>query len=132
MSPETSELDFEVELVIVMGKQAKRVSREDAMSCVAGFTVGHDVSARDWQKKRNGGQWLLGKVMDSFAPIGPAIVTTDEIGDPHALGIRCLLNGVPVQNSNTNQLVHKTEDLVHFISRCDIACRYMWSAFTVL
>ncbi len=64
---------------------------------VAGFTVAHDVSARDWQLKKNGGQWLLGKAIDGFCPLGPCIVTKDEIGDPHALRLKTTLNGVVVQ-----------------------------------
>jgi 2-keto-4-pentenoate hydratase/2-oxohepta-3-ene-1,7-dioic acid hydratase in catechol pathway len=122
LSPETSELDFEVELVIVIGKGGRRIAPERAMEHVVGYTVAHDVSARDWQLKKNGGQWLLGKAMDSFAPIGPAIVTTDELGDPHNLGIRCFLNGETVQDSNTSQLVFKTEDVVSFITRCVGCC----------
>jgi 2-keto-4-pentenoate hydratase/2-oxohepta-3-ene-1,7-dioic acid hydratase in catechol pathway len=80
-------------------------------------TVAHDVSAHDWQLKRNGGQRLLGKTMDAFAPFGPAIVTLAEVGDPRALRIRCTLNGSAVQDSSTSQLMFKTEDLVHHISR---------------
>lgn len=106
------ELDFEVELAIVVGKEAKNVKEADAMQYVAGYTVAHDVSARDWQLKKNGGQWLVGKTFDTFAPIGPAIVTTDELGDPHKLGIRCRLNGESVQDSNTDQLVFKTEAII--------------------
>lgn len=114
---QTKELDFEVEMVIVIGKEGRAISREDAMGHVVGYTVAHDISARDWQFKRNGGQWLMGKAMDGFAPIGPAIVTLDEIGDPHNLGIRCFLNGKSVQDSNTRQLVFKTEELVEWVSR---------------
>jgi len=117
LASEVHELDFEVELVIVIGKRTKRVAEADALAHVAGFTVAHDVSARDWQLKKNGGQWLLGKAMDAYAPIGPAIVTTDEIGDPHALGIRCFLNGASVQDSNTAQMVFKTEAIVAWISK---------------
>ncbi len=87
------------------------------MSHVAGFTVAHDVSARDWQLKKNGGQWLIGKTFDTFAPIGPAIVTPDELKDVHALGIRCFLNGAAVQSGNTAQLVFKTGDIIEFVSR---------------
>lgn len=103
------------------------------MGYVAGYTVAHDVSARDWQMHKNGGQWLIGKTFDTFCPIGPAIVTVPSISgewvcpvdtstlvsspDPHNLGIRCRLNGRLVQNSNTSQLVHKTEALVSYISR---------------
>jgi len=113
----TEELDWEVELVVVIGKKGKNIKQQDAMSHVVGFTVAHDVSARDWQLKRNGGQWLLGKTMDGYCPFGPAIVTKDEIKDPHNLGIRSFVNGKTVQDSNTKQLVFKTEFLIEWISR---------------
>ena len=109
------------------------MQESEAMSHVAGYMVAHDVSARDWQLHRNGGQWLIGKTFDTFSPLGPAIVTTPSLSgehshswfyhhplwptDPHNLGIRCRLNGETVQNSNTNQLVHKTQGLVTFLSR---------------
>ena len=107
----TEKLDWEVELCIVMGKEAREVSKEEAMDYVFGFTAAHDVSARDWQLERhdllsdnlqsynktfhhrNGGQWLLGKAMKAFAPIGPAIVTKDVIGDPNSLDLSCKVNG---------------------------------------
>lgn len=114
---QTNELDFEVEMVVVVGKECKQVSQKDAMKYVLGYTVAHDVSARDWQLKRNGGQWFMGKTFDNYAPIGPAIVTCDELGDAHKLGIRCFLNGKSVQNSNTNQLVFKTEFLIEWLSK---------------
>ena len=114
---ETTELDYEVELTIVIGKEGRRVPRERAMEYVAGYTVAHDVSARDWQLKKNGGQWLLGKAFDGAAPIGPCIVTPDELGDPHALRLRCVVNGVALQDGNTRELVHKTEDLIAWISK---------------
>jgi len=113
----TEELDYEVELVIVVGRKGKHIDKKDAMKYVAGYTVAHDVSARDWQLKKNGGQWLLGKTMDGGCPLGPAIVTKDDIKDPHNLGIRCFLNGKPVQDSNTSQLVFKTEELIAWCSR---------------
>ncbi|XP_077992554.1 oxaloacetate tautomerase fahd2, mitochondrial-like [Glandiceps talaboti] len=113
----TDALDWEVELVVVIGKAGKNIKEADAMNHVVGFTVGHDVSARDWQLKKNGGQWLLGKTMDTFCPIGPAIVTKDEIQDAHKLGLRCRVNGETMQNSNTDQLVFKTEALVAHLSR---------------
>merc|ERR1712217_505331 len=84
----TQAMDFEVEMVIVIGKEGKYISQKDAMDYVAGYTVAHDVSARDWQMKRNGAQWLVGKTMDTFCPLGPCIVTKDSI-DAHNLGIRC-------------------------------------------
>lgn len=116
---ETQKLDWEVELTIVIGKDAKRVQESDAMNYVFGYTVAHDVSARDWQLEpgRNGGQWLIGKAMDGFCPLGPAIVMKEDINDPHNLGLRCRVNGVTKQDSNTNQLVHKTAAMVSFISR---------------
>lgn len=116
-SEETEQLDYEVELTIVIGKEGKKIKEEDAMSYVAGYTVAHDVSARDWQLHKNGGQWLLGKTFDTFCPLGPVIVTPSALSDPHNLAIRCKLNGEIVQDSNTNQLVHKTEALIAFISR---------------
>uniref|UniRef100_A0A8C5MBZ7 Fumarylacetoacetate hydrolase domain containing 2A n=1 Tax=Leptobrachium leishanense TaxID=445787 RepID=A0A8C5MBZ7_9ANUR len=99
---------------IILPKESKE---EDGMAYVAGFTVAHDVSARDWQMKKNGKQWLLGKTFDTFCPIGPALVTKDSISDPHCLGIRCRVNGDLVQDSNTNQMVFKTEALVAWVSK---------------
>jgi 2-keto-4-pentenoate hydratase/2-oxohepta-3-ene-1,7-dioic acid hydratase in catechol pathway len=114
---ETKELDFEVELAFVIGKKGKNIKAEDAMSHVFGYTVAHDVSARDWQLKKNGGQWLLGKAMEAFAPLGPEIVTADELEDPHNLSIRCLVNNEVVQDSNTSQMVHRVDGIITFISR---------------
>jgi 2-keto-4-pentenoate hydratase/2-oxohepta-3-ene-1,7-dioic acid hydratase in catechol pathway len=116
--PETEALDFEVELAIVIGKGGHRIPKDRAMEHVAGYTVAHDVSARDWQLKRNGGQWLLGKAFPTFAPLGPAIVTPDSLpgGHAHGLDLSCTLNGDTVQSSNTEQLVFKTEDIVSWAS----------------
>ncbi|MEE6479175.1 hypothetical protein FKM82_012170 [Ascaphus truei] len=114
---ESQEVDWEVELAFVIGKKGKDIKEEDAMSHVAGFTVAHDVSARDWQMKRNGKQWLLGKTFDTFCPLGPALVTKESVSDPHNLGIRCLVNGNLVQDSNTNQMVFKTEALIAWVSK---------------
>lgn len=114
---ETKSLDWEAELAIIIGKSGRNINVSLAMDYVFGYTIAHDVSARDWQTKRNGGQWLLGKSMDTFCPLGPAIVTTDELGDPHNLAIRCRVDGVVKQESNTRELVHKTEDLIAYISR---------------
>lgn len=116
----TRELDFEVELVVVVGRGGRRIPKEAALEHIAGWTVAHDVSARDWQMKKNGGQWLLGKTSDGFAPIGPCIVTRGEgaaFGDAGQLGLRCLLNGASVQESNTRELIHKPADCVAFVSR---------------
>ena len=100
----TNELDWEVELAIVIGKKAKGVPEKEAGEYIAGYTPAHDVSARDWQLKRNGGQWLMGKAMDGFCPLGPAVVTKEELGDPHNLRLGCKVNGVTKQDSSTNQV----------------------------
>ena len=113
----TRSIDYEVELVVVIGTAGKDISESDAMDHVAGYTVGHDVSARDFQLEKPGGQWLLGKTFDTFAPLGPDIVTPDEVDDPHNLGIRCILNGQTVQDSNTEQLIFKIDQLIGYLSR---------------
>ncbi len=96
-------LDYEVELVVVVGKGGRNISEADAPAAVFGYAVGNDVSARDWQMKT--AQWVLGKSFDTHGPFGPAIVTADEVGDPHTLGIRCFVNGEMRQNSNTRHLI---------------------------
>ncbi|MEQ2269280.1 Fumarylacetoacetate hydrolase domain-containing protein 2, partial [Xenotaenia resolanae] len=111
------EVDWEVELAFVIGRRGKCIKEEDALSYVAGFTVANDVSARDWQMKRNGQQWLLSKTFDSFCPLGPALVTADAVKDPHNLGIRCLVNGDTVQSSNTSQMIFKTAALIAWVSK---------------
>ncbi|MBL4885197.1 MAG: fumarylacetoacetate hydrolase family protein [Planctomycetaceae bacterium] len=108
----SSQVDYEAEMVAVIGKPAKNVSEENALDYVAGYMVGHDVSARDWQKGRPGGQWLLGKTPDTFAPIGPYLVTSDEVGDPHQLAISLTLNGETMQDSSTSELIFKMERLI--------------------
>ena len=112
----SNKVDFEAELVVVIGKECKNVARENALRYVLGYTCGNDVSARDWQKEFGGGQWCRGKTFDTFAPIGPCLVTTDEIPDPNALGIRCTLNGVTVQNDNTNGMIFDVPTLIAFLS----------------
>ncbi|KAG5281319.1 hypothetical protein AALO_G00069900 [Alosa alosa] len=114
---ESQEVDWEVELAFVVGRKGKHIKEEDALSHVAGFTVANDVSARDWQMRRNGKQWLLGKTFDSFCPLGPALVTTGSVKDVHKLGIRCLVNGAVVQDSNTDQMIFRTEKLVAWVSQ---------------
>lgn len=114
---ESQEVDWEVELAFVIGRKGKHIKEEEALSYIAGFTVANDVSARDWQMKRNGKQWLLGKTFDTFCPLGPALVTTDSLKDVHKLGIRCFVNGATVQESNTNQMIFQTEKLVAWVSQ---------------
>ena len=111
-----NQVDYEAELVVVIGRAAKHVDAEQAMQHVFGFTCGHDVSAHDWQKGRPGGQWLLGKTFDTFAPIGPCVVTRDQM-DPSNLPIRMRLNGEVVQQSTTAQLIFDIPHLVSHLSR---------------
>lgn len=112
----TQKLDYEVELVIVIGKGGSDIPASRAMEHVAGYTVGNDISARDLQLER-GGQWVKGKAIDTFAPMGPALVTADEIPDPHHLRLQLRLNGDTLQDSNTNQLIFGVPVLIEFLSR---------------
>ncbi|KAM9979081.1 hypothetical protein ACTFIZ_000406 [Dictyostelium cf. discoideum] len=122
---ESDEVDYEVELVVVIGKQAKNVSESDALQYVAGYTVGNDVSARDWQLRKNNSQWLLGKTFDTFAPIGPSIVINPEVAalsddtyfDPNNLSIKCTLNGQVVQNSTTKEFIFNIQTVVSYLSK---------------
>lgn len=115
--PKVSEkVDYEAELVVVIGKPGRNIPIEHALQHVAGYTVGHDVSARDWQVGRPGGQWLLGKTPDTFAPLGPYLVTADDIDDPHQLRIQLRLNGETMQDSNTKELIFRIEELIAHIS----------------
>lgn len=105
--------DYEAELVIVIGKEAIRVSKENALSCVFGYTTGNDLSARDLQFVS--GQWLLGKTCDGFAPIGPYLVTADEL-DPNNLDIKCEVNGEVRQASNTSDMIFDCATIISYIS----------------
>lgn len=111
----TEKLDYEVELVAVIGKGGRHISRADAPAHVFGYAVGNDVSVRDWQLRTH--QWVLGKSFDTHAVIGPAIVTADEAGDPHGRGIRCYVNGELRQNSNTRYLVFNIWDQIAELSQ---------------
>ena len=116
--PEISQkVDYEAELVVVIGKQGRFIDRSKAMEHVFGYCCGNDVSARDWQKEKPGGQWLLGKTFDTFAPLGPCIVTADEIGDPHDLQISMRLNGETMQSSNTSHLIFPIDFLIAHLSQ---------------
>lgn len=108
-------LDYEVELVAVIGKGGRHISKEDAPKAVFGYAVGNDVSVRDWQMKTP--QWILGKSFDTHAPFGPAITTADEIGDPHRLAIKCWVNGQLRQNSNTRHLMFNIWDQIVELSK---------------
>lgn len=113
----SNEVDYEAELVVVIGKAARNVDHSDAMGHVFGYTAGHDVSARDWQKGRPGGQWLLGKSFETFAPIGPAIVTADAFGDPSDVRVQLHLNDETMQDSTTAQLIFDIPTLISHLSQ---------------
>jgi 2-keto-4-pentenoate hydratase/2-oxohepta-3-ene-1,7-dioic acid hydratase in catechol pathway len=107
-------LDYEVELGVIIGKTAKSVSAEDAKHHVFGYVVCNDVSARDWQT--HAPTFTVGKSFDTHGPIGPCIVTVDEIADPHTLGLRCYVNGVQRQDGNTAELVYNVWDQIAYLS----------------
>ena len=112
--PTTRELDYEAELVVVIGTAGKHIPPAHALDHVAGYTIGHDVSARDLQ--RTDAQWVRAKSSDTFAPLGPALVTCDEVPDPHALAIRLWVNGDLRQNSTTSLMIADIPTLIAFIS----------------
>jgi len=112
----TAQVDFEAELVVVIGKPGKKIARESAMDHVFGYCCGNDVTARDWQKNTPGGQWLRGKTFDTFAPIGPMVVTADEIDNPHNLAIESRVNGQVMQSSNTSNLIFPIDELISHLS----------------
>ncbi|MFU2015775.1 fumarylacetoacetate hydrolase family protein [Peribacillus butanolivorans] len=111
----SKEVDFEAELAIVIGKKAKNVSEEEANDYVFGYTIMNDISARDLQFQD--GQWSRGKTADTFAPIGPVVVTHDEVGDPHELAISLELNGEMMQDSNTSNLIFTVPQIISFLSQ---------------
>lgn len=112
----SSEVDYEAELVVVIGRGGRHIPRQKALEHVAGYCPGNDVSARDWQLRKPGRQWLLGKSFDTFAPFGPALVTADEIANPGDLRIQLRLNGRVMQDSTTAQLIFPVEELIEYVS----------------
>jgi 2-keto-4-pentenoate hydratase/2-oxohepta-3-ene-1,7-dioic acid hydratase in catechol pathway len=98
------------------GKAARNVKRENALQHVLGYTCANDVSARDWQKHAGGGQWCRGKTFDTFCPLGPVLVTADEIPNPNALSIKTVLNGQVMQDWNTNDMIFDVATLIEFLS----------------
>ncbi|HEV3138140.1 MAG TPA: fumarylacetoacetate hydrolase family protein [Pirellulales bacterium] len=116
--PRASQMvDYEAELVLVIGRSGRHIAQSDARGHIAAYTCGNDVSARDWQKDKPGGQWLSGKSFDTFAPCGPWMVTADEIPEPGKLGIRLRLNGHVMQDSNTCEFIFPVDHLVSYISQ---------------
>lgn len=111
----THQVDYEAELAVVIGRPARRVSQAEALDYVAGYTICNDISARDLQFGDK--QWVRGKSLDTFCPLGPYLVTKDEIPDPHRLAIRSTVNGKTMQNSNTGEMIFSVAHLIEFISR---------------
>lgn len=111
----TERVDWEVELAAVIGTTARHVPREDAFDVIAGYTVANDVSARDLQFRD--GQWVRGKSLDTFCPLGPAVVSPDEVDDPQALALRTWVNDELVQNSSTAEMIFRIDELIAFCSR---------------
>lgn len=112
----STEVDYEAELAFIIGKKAKNVAEEDAFDYIAGYTNCHDVSARDLQMAP-GDQWIRGKSLDTFCPLGPYLVTKDEIADPHNLSIKCVVNGEALQDSSTKHLIFKIPFLMAYLSQ---------------
>jgi 2-keto-4-pentenoate hydratase/2-oxohepta-3-ene-1,7-dioic acid hydratase in catechol pathway len=110
-------VDFEAELAIVIGTIAKNVSRDDAMRHVMGYCCANDVSARDWQIRKQKQQWARGKSFDTFCPLGPCLVTRDEISDPNNLEIKTEINGTVYQRSNTSDMIFDVPTLVSELSQ---------------
>jgi len=114
--PEDSlQVDYEAELAVIIGMEGKNIPKEQALDYVYGYTIINDISARDIQFEDV--QWVRGKSYDTFAPLGPAIVTSDEIDDPHNLDIRLTVNGEPLQDSNTKHLIHKIPYIISYLSK---------------
>ena len=113
----SDEVDYECELAVVIGKAAKNVSRTDALDHVLGYTCGNDVSARDHQIKLGGGQWCRGKFFDTFAPLGPRLLTRDEVPNPNNLKIATILNGERVQDWTTADMIFDVPALIEYLSR---------------
>ena len=111
------EVDYEAELAVVIGRTARNVTEAAALAHVLGYTCANDVSARRWQKHGGAGQWVRGKSFDTFCPLGPALVTADEIPDPQALGVRCQLNGQTMQNGHTADMIFPVARLIAHLSR---------------
>jgi 2-keto-4-pentenoate hydratase/2-oxohepta-3-ene-1,7-dioic acid hydratase in catechol pathway len=110
------QVDYEVELAVVIGKQAKNVSEADALDHVYGYTIANDVSARRWQKHGGGGQWVRAKSFDTFCPLGPELVTADLVPDPQQLRLQCFLNGQLMQDANTSDMIFSVARLIAYLS----------------
>ncbi len=114
----SSKVDYEAELVLVIGRRTWQVTEEQADESIFGYTCGHDVSARDWQIGRPGGQWLLGKSFPNFAPVGPAIIPREFVKDAGNLAVSMRINGEVFQSSSTKQLIFTPRQLISYLSQC--------------
>jgi 2-keto-4-pentenoate hydratase/2-oxohepta-3-ene-1,7-dioic acid hydratase in catechol pathway len=112
-----TKFDYETELLMVIGKKARSISEADALNHVAGYCAAQDFTARDLQLELPNGQWMLGKTLDNFAPIGPYFVSADLVGDPNNLKIETRVNGELRQSSNTSNFIFNTQQLLSYISR---------------
>ena len=112
----SDKVDFEAELGVVIGRPCKNVKPEDALSYVLGYVCANDVSARDWQKEKGGGQFCRGKTFDTFCPVGPCLATADEIPDPSKLTIRSFVNDDKMQESGTDDMIFDVPTLISFLS----------------
>lgn len=112
----SDKVDYEAELAVVIGKTCKNATKENALSYVLGYTCANDVSARDWQQEWGGSQWCKGKTFDTFAPLGPCLVTTDEIADPNTLSIKSIVSGEVMQDWNTDDMIFNVPTLIAFLS----------------
>jgi len=109
--------DYEGELGVILGRNARDVRTDEALSCVLGYCCSNDVSARWWQKKGAGGQFCRGKSFDTFCPVGPRVVPVGEIGDPQGLSLRCRLNGETMQDASTSDMIFSVATLIAELSR---------------
>lgn len=112
----SDKVDFEAELAVVIGRTCKNATRENALDYVLGYTCANDVSARDWQQTWGGGQWCRGKTFDTFCPLGPCIVTTDEIPDPQALHLKSIVSGEVMQDWPASDMIFDVRTLIEFLS----------------
>ena len=112
-----TKFDYEVEMLVVIGKRADHVSKDDALSYVAGYCTSNDFSARDLQTELDGKQWMIGKTLDGFGPIGPYFVSADLVDDPNSLNIECSVNGESRQKSNTSHFVYNVQYIISYISQ---------------
>jgi 2-keto-4-pentenoate hydratase/2-oxohepta-3-ene-1,7-dioic acid hydratase in catechol pathway len=110
-------VDYEAELAVIIAKKVKNISVRDAVNCILGYTCANDISARDWQIEKQKKQWVRGKSFDTFCPLGPCIVTGDELGDPQNLRIRTILNDQILQDSSTGDMIFSVPEIISHLSQ---------------